>query len=98
MTQEQHAREVLLEEDDEYRDLAAQHRALESRLAELLGHAYPSDADQIEEATLKKRKAPHQGPHGAHTAAPPDAAGRRRRAPPESLADRGPRRRPAHET
>ena len=55
MTQEQHAREVLLEEDDEYRDLAAQHRALESRLAELLGHAYPSDADQIEEATLKKR-------------------------------------------
>ena len=56
MTQEQHAREVLLEEDDEYRDLAAQHRALESRLAELLGHAYPADADQIEEATLKKRK------------------------------------------
>jgi uncharacterized protein YdcH (DUF465 family) len=56
MNQEQHAREVLLEEDDEYRDLAAQHRALESRLAELLGHAYPSDADQIEEATLKKRK------------------------------------------
>jgi uncharacterized protein YdcH (DUF465 family) len=56
MTQEQHAREVLLEEDDEYRDLAEQHRALEIRLSELLGHAYPSDADQIEEATLKKRK------------------------------------------
>ena len=56
MTQEQHAREVLLEEDDEYRDLAEQHRALESRLAELLGHRYPSGAEQIEKATLKKRK------------------------------------------
>ena len=56
MNQEQHAREVLLEEDDEYRDLAEQHRALESRLAELLDHPYPSGAEQIEEATLKKKK------------------------------------------
>ena len=56
MTQEQHAREVLLEEDDEYRDLAEQHRALESRLAELLGHPYRSGAEQMEEATLKKKK------------------------------------------
>lgn len=56
MTQEQHAREVLLEEDDEYRDLAEQHRTLEKRLAELLGHPYPSGAEQIEEATLKKKK------------------------------------------
>ena len=56
MNQEQHAREVLLEEDDEYRDLAEQHRALESRLTELLGHAYRSGAEQIEEATLKKKK------------------------------------------
>ena len=56
MTQEQHAREVLLEEDNEYRDLAEQHRELESRLAELLGQPYRSDAEQIEEVTLKKRK------------------------------------------
>ena len=56
MTQEQHAREVLLEQDDEYRDLAEQHRALESRLAELLGQPYRSGAEQIEEATLKKKK------------------------------------------
>lgn len=56
MTREQHAREELLEEDDEYRALAEQHRALENRLADLLGHAYPSGAEQIEEATLKKRK------------------------------------------
>ncbi len=56
MSQEQHAREVLLEEDDEYRDLAEQHRALESRLAELLDRPYPSGAQQIEEATLKKKK------------------------------------------
>ena len=56
MTQEQHARAVLLEEDDEYRDLAEQHRALENRLAELLGHPYRSGAEQFEEATLKKKK------------------------------------------
>ncbi len=56
MNQEQHAREVLLEEDDEYRGLAEQHRALESRLAELLGHPYRSSAERFEEATLKKRK------------------------------------------
>jgi uncharacterized protein YdcH (DUF465 family) len=56
MNQEQHAREVLLEEDDEYRDLAEQHRALETRLDELLGHSYLSGAEQIEEATLKKQK------------------------------------------
>lgn len=56
MNQEQHAREVLLEEDGEYRDLAEQHRALESRLAELLDHPYPSGAEQLEEATLKKKK------------------------------------------
>lgn len=56
MNQEQHAREVLLEEDDEYRDLAEQHRALENRLTELLAHPYRSGAEQIEEATLKKRK------------------------------------------
>jgi hypothetical protein len=56
MNQEQHAREVLLEQDDEYRDLAEQHRVLESRLTEILGHPYRSDAEQIEEATLKKKK------------------------------------------
>ena len=56
MNQAQHAREVLLEQDDEYRDLAEQHRALENRLAELLDHPYRSGAEQIEEATLKKRK------------------------------------------
>ena len=48
MNQEQHAREVLLEEDDEYRDLAEQHRALETRLDELLGHPYLSGDEQIE--------------------------------------------------
>ena len=26
------------------------------RLSELVGHAYPSDAEEVEKATLKKRK------------------------------------------
>ena len=56
MTREQHAREVLLQEDDEYRRLAEQHQQLESRLGELLGNRYPSGADDLERTTLKKQK------------------------------------------
>ncbi len=55
MTREQHAREVLLQEDDEYRRLAEQHQELESRLDKLLGHPYPS-SDHLERTTLKKQK------------------------------------------
>ncbi len=56
MTREQHAREMLLQEDDEYRRLAEQHQELESRLDELLGNRYPSGADDLERITLKKQK------------------------------------------
>jgi uncharacterized protein YdcH (DUF465 family) len=56
MTREQHAREMLLQEDDEYRRLAEQHRELETRLGDLLGHSYLSGAEQFERATLKKKK------------------------------------------
>ena len=56
MTRSQHVREVLLEEDDEYRRLAEQHHDLDTRLNELLGYQYPSGADELEKATLKKRK------------------------------------------
>ena len=56
MTREQHVRDVLLQQDDEYRRLAGQHQALESRLRELLGNPYPSGDDEFEKATLKKKK------------------------------------------
>ena len=48
--------DLLLHEDDEYRQLAARHQELESRLSELSAKAYLSEPEQFEEVTLKKRK------------------------------------------
>jgi uncharacterized protein YdcH (DUF465 family) len=42
--------------DDEYRRLAEQHHLYESRLGELADKAVLSDDEQVEEATLKKKK------------------------------------------
>ena len=52
----QQLRENLLQTDEEFRRLAEQHRQLDARLAELSSQHYPSGAEQLEEATLKKRK------------------------------------------
>jgi uncharacterized protein YdcH (DUF465 family) len=41
---------------DEYRQLAEQHHQYESRLGELADKAVLSDDEQLEEATLKKKK------------------------------------------
>jgi uncharacterized protein YdcH (DUF465 family) len=46
----------LLQNDDEFRQLAAKHRDLEERLHELSRKQYLSDPEQLEESTLKKRK------------------------------------------
>jgi uncharacterized protein YdcH (DUF465 family) len=42
--------------DDEYRQLAEQHHQYESRLGELADKVVLSDDEQLEEATLKKKK------------------------------------------
>jgi uncharacterized protein YdcH (DUF465 family) len=42
--------------NDEFRRLAEQHQQLERDLAELASRPYQSPADQLEVATLKKRK------------------------------------------
>jgi uncharacterized protein YdcH (DUF465 family) len=42
--------------DDEYRQLAEQHHQYESRLGELAEKVVLSDDEQVEEATLKKKK------------------------------------------
>jgi uncharacterized protein YdcH (DUF465 family) len=47
---------LLLETNDEYRQLASQHHALDERIVELESKHYPSGAEQLEETTLKKRK------------------------------------------
>jgi uncharacterized protein YdcH (DUF465 family) len=47
---------LLLETDDEYRQLASKHQELEGRLQELSAKHYLSQPEQLEESTLKKRK------------------------------------------
>jgi uncharacterized protein len=49
-------KELLLQRDDEYRQLAAKHHELEDRLTELSTKHYLSEPEQLEEVTLKKRK------------------------------------------
>ena len=47
---------VLLETDEEFRQLASKHQELEVRLHELTVKHYLSGPEQLEEITLKKRK------------------------------------------
>jgi uncharacterized protein YdcH (DUF465 family) len=47
---------LLIETNDEYRQLASRHHSLEDRLHELELKHYLSDSEQFEEVSLKKRK------------------------------------------
>jgi len=49
-------KEYLLTHDSEFRELAKEHGRYEARLSELTSLAYPSEEEQIEENTLKKKK------------------------------------------
>jgi len=42
--------------DPEFRELAREHTRYEQRLSELSALTYPSDEEQLEEITLKKKK------------------------------------------
>ncbi|MGB8508878.1 MAG: YdcH family protein [Pyrinomonadaceae bacterium] len=42
--------------DPEFRELAREHGRYEQRLGELSALAFPSDEEQLEEVTLKKKK------------------------------------------
>jgi uncharacterized protein YdcH (DUF465 family) len=52
----QDVKHLLLRNDDQYRQLAAQHHQLDHRLHELSNKHYLSTSEQLEEVTLKKRK------------------------------------------
>lgn len=54
--QSQDQKELLLQTDEVYHALAAQHHELEGRLHELTEKPYLSEPEQLEEITLKKRK------------------------------------------
>lgn len=52
----QDLRSMLLNTDEEFRQLAARHRELEARLSELSHKPFLSDPEQVEQMTIKKRK------------------------------------------
>jgi len=54
--EEHEVKNLLLEGNDDYRQLAERHHQLDDRLHELLEKHYLSSTEQIEEAILKKRK------------------------------------------
>ena len=47
---------LLIETNQEFRELASRHHSLDDRLHELETKHYLSDAEQFEEISLKKRK------------------------------------------
>lgn len=49
-------KEQLMMTNSEFRELAREHGRYEERLSELSALAYPSDEEQLEEVTLKKKK------------------------------------------
>ena len=52
----QETKNLLLQRDETYRELATQHHQLADRLHELTEKHYLSTTEQLEEVTLKKRK------------------------------------------
>jgi uncharacterized protein YdcH (DUF465 family) len=56
MTTTERLKEELMNQDPEFRELAREHTKYEQRLSELSALAYPSDEEQLEEITLKKKK------------------------------------------
>jgi len=72
---------VLLEENDEFRELNNKHRELDEKLHGLLRRAYLSEDEKLEEVSLKKQKLAvkdkmaemirkHQGPQFRQSGAP----------------------------
>jgi uncharacterized protein YdcH (DUF465 family) len=56
MTNADSLKEQLLRSNPEFRELAREHGGYEARLNELAALSYPSDEQQLEEITLKKKK------------------------------------------
>jgi hypothetical protein len=52
----QDLKHLLIETNEEFRELASKHHSLDDRLHELEAKHYLSDAEQFEEISLKKRK------------------------------------------
>ncbi len=49
-------KDYLIENDQEFRQLAQQHQGYETQLRELRGKSYLNEQEQLEETVLKKKK------------------------------------------
>ena len=56
ITKSDSLKEQLMVSNPEFRELAREHGRYEERLSELSALAFPSDEEQLEETTLKKKK------------------------------------------
>jgi uncharacterized protein len=56
ITKADNLKEELMTSNSEFRELAREHTRYEARLTELSALSYPSDEEQLEEVTLKKKK------------------------------------------
>ena len=56
MTKVDSLKEELMASNPEFREMAREHGRYEERLSELSALTYPSDEEQLEEVTLKKKK------------------------------------------
>jgi uncharacterized protein YdcH (DUF465 family) len=56
MTTVNPARDILMKENQTFRELVQQHQNYERRLAELASLTYPNDEEVLEESALKKKK------------------------------------------
>ena len=56
MTKVDSLKEELMASNPEFREMAREHGKYEQRLSELSALTYPSDEEQLEEVTLKKKK------------------------------------------
>ena len=56
MTTANPARDLLMKENQTFRELVQQHEKYERRLTELASLTYPNEEELLEESTLKKKK------------------------------------------
>lgn len=56
MTTANPARDLLMRENQTFRELVQQHQNYEKRLSELASLTYPNEEELLEESTLKKKK------------------------------------------
>jgi uncharacterized protein YdcH (DUF465 family) len=56
MTNLQEIKEILLRENQVFRELAQKHQSYEKRLSEIASLTYPSEEELLEESILKKKK------------------------------------------